>query len=48
MLRSKNRKLLSEIMRHSRFIFEENHVFTEEGNPQTKLIHLRKNKMELK
>ena len=40
-------ELLSEIMRRSRFVFEENHVFTEEGKPQTKLIQLRKNKMEL-
>ena len=35
-------------MRRSSFNFEENHVFIEEGNPQTKLIQLRKNKMELK
>ena len=34
-------------MGHSSFIFEENPVFTEEENPQTKLIQLRKNKMEL-
>ena len=34
-------------MRRSSFIFEENHVFIEEGNPQTKLMQLRKNKMEL-
>ena len=27
--------------------FEENHVFIEEGNPQTKLIQLRKSKIEL-
>ena len=33
-------------MRHSSFIFEENHVFIEEGNPQTILMQLRKNKME--
>ena len=35
-------------MRRSSFIFEKNHVFIEEGNPQTKLIQMRKNKMELK
>ena len=29
------------------FIFEENHVFIEEGNPQAKLMQLRKNKMKL-
>ena len=29
------------------FIFGENHVFTEEENPQTKLTQSRKNKMEL-
>ena len=40
-------KLLSQIMRRSSFIFEENHVFIEEENPQTKLIQLRKNRMEL-
>ena len=34
-------------MRRSSFNFEENHVFTEEGDRQTKLIQLRKNKMEL-
>ena len=34
-------------MRRSSFNFEENHLFVEEGNPQTKLIQLRKNKMEL-
>ena len=40
-------ELLSQIMRRSSFAFEENHVFTEEGKRQTKLIQLRKNKMEL-
>ena len=34
-------------MGRSSFIFEENHVFNEEGNPQTKLIQFRKNKKEL-
>ena len=34
-------------MRLSSFIFEENHVFLEEGNTKTKLIELRKNKMDL-
>ena len=34
-------------MRHSSFIFEEDHVFVEEENPQTKLIQLKKKKMEL-
>ena len=33
-------------MKSSSFIFEENHVFSEEGNPQTILMQLRKNKME--
>ena len=36
------------MIRHSSFISEENHVFIEEQNPQTKLTQLRKNKMELK
>ena len=40
-------ELLSQIMRRSSFAFEENNVFTEEGKRQTKLIQLRKNKMEL-
>ena len=47
MIRSKIQKLLSQVMRRSSFSFEESHVFIEEGNPQTKLIQLRKNKMEL-
>ena len=34
-------------MSGSSFIFEENHVFIEEENPQTELIQLRKNKMGL-
>ena len=34
-------------MRHPSFIFEEDHAFIEEENPQKKLIQLRKNKMEL-
>ena len=29
------------------FTVEENHVFIEEANPQTKLIQLRKDKIEL-
>ena len=37
-----------QVIRRSIIIFEENYVFIEEGNPQTKLIQLRKNKMELK
>ena len=40
-------ELYSQIMRGSSFVFEENHVFTEEEKSQTKLIQLRKNKMEL-
>ena len=34
-------------MTRSSFIFQENHGFIEEGNSQTKLIQLRKGKMEL-
>ena len=34
-------------MRRSSFIFEKNHVFIEEGNPQTKLMQFMKNKIEL-
>ena len=34
-------------MRRSSFNFEEDHVYIEVGNPQTKLMQLRKNKMEL-
>ena len=34
-------------MRRPSFIFEENQGFIEEENPQTKLIQLRKDKMEL-
>ena len=37
-----------QVIRRSIIIFEENYVFIEEGNPQTKLIQMRKNKMELK
>ena len=37
MIWSKIQKLLSQVMRRSSFIFEENHVFIEEGNASNKV-----------
>ena len=37
MNRSKIQKLLLQVMRRSSFIFEENHVFIEEGNASNKV-----------